>query len=81
MSNLIHLTLSGNDVGQILDGLEQRRIIWQATAEYLETGHTDLSDHIEECHKLHEARAIAESYDYLIETIRNQCDGIVNEMY
>jgi hypothetical protein len=81
MSDLIHLAISRNDVGQILDGLEQRRIIWQATAEYLETGHTDLSDHIEECHNPHEARTIAETYEYLIDKIRSQRDGIVNEMY
>ena len=72
MNDLIQLVLSRNDVGQILDGLEQRRIIWRATVEYLEYGHTDLSDHVEECHKPHEARAIAESYDSLIEMIRKQ---------
>jgi hypothetical protein len=62
------------DIGQILDGLEQRRIIWLATAEYLEAGYTTLSDFIEECSDAYEAQAVADYYQYIIETIKNQRD-------
>lgn len=63
------------DIGQILDGLEQRRIIWQATADYLEVGYTDLSDCVEECSDPNEAQAIADYYQYLIDTIKKQRDA------
>ena len=65
-------------VGQITDGLEQRRIVWQATAEYLEAGYTDLSDCIEECSDSNEAQAIADYYQYLIDTIRKQRNAQLN---
>jgi len=74
MDKFITLTLPRNDVGQIIDGLEQRRIIWQATAEYLEAGSTTLSDYIEECYNSHEAQAITDCYQHIIDTIRRQRD-------
>jgi hypothetical protein len=79
MEQVITLKLNRNDVGQILDGLEQRRIIWQATAEYLESGYTTLSDMIEECSDPLEAQAIAEHYQTIINTIRNQRDSQLNQ--
>lgn len=79
MDKLITLNLTENDVGQILDGLEQRRIIWQATAEYLEAGSTTLSDCIEECSNPHEAQAIADYYQYIINTVKNQRDSQLNQ--
>lgn len=72
MEKMIKLTLSAIDVGQIVEGLEERRIIWQATAEYLEAGTTQLSDFIEECSDANEAQAISDYYQYLIDTIRRQ---------
>ena len=74
MEKMIKLVLSDLDVGQILDGLEQRRIVWQATAEYLEMGYTDLSDCIEECSKEYEAQVIADYYEKIINTIKKQRD-------
>ncbi|MBC8463499.1 MAG: hypothetical protein H8D61_00815 [Deltaproteobacteria bacterium] len=75
MEKPIKLILSDMDIGQILDGLEQRRIIWQATADYLEVGYTDLSDCVEECSDPNEAQAIADYYQYLIDTIKKQRDA------
>ena len=74
MTKYITLSLKAMDVGQILDGLEQRRIIWQATAEYLANDYTELSDIIEECSDPLEAQAIADHYLCIISTIKNQQD-------
>lgn len=74
MDKFIKLMLPATDVGQILDGLEQRRITWQATAEYLEAGYTSLSDIVEECSDPCEAQAVADYYQYIIDTIKNQRD-------
>ncbi len=77
MDKFITLTLSYTDVGQIIDGLEQRRIIWQATADYLEGEEVDCI--IEECSDPLEAQAIADNYQYIINTIRNQRDAQMNQ--
>ena len=74
MDKFIKLTLPALDVGQILDGLEQRRIIWQATTEYLEAGCTALSDFVEECSDPCDAQAVADYYQYIINTIKTQRD-------
>ncbi|MEN8126622.1 MAG: hypothetical protein ABFR90_02335 [Planctomycetota bacterium] len=74
MEKPIKLVLSELDIRQILDGLEHRRIIWQATAEYLAYDYTELSDIVEECSDPCEAQAIADYYQYIIETIKNQRD-------
>lgn len=74
MDDFIALSLKARDVGQILDGLEQRRIIWQATAEYLTNDYTELSDIIEECSNPTEAQAIADHYQYIMNTIKHQRD-------
>lgn len=72
MDKFITLTLPDLDVGQILDGLEQRRIIWQATADYLKFGYTDLDQPIEECSHSHEAKAIADYYQRIMDSIKKQ---------
>lgn len=72
MDDFITLSLKIRDVGQILDGLEQRRIIWQETANYLRFGFTDLPVIIEECSKASEAQAIADHYQHIIQTIKDQ---------
>lgn len=74
MCEFITLSLKELDIGQILDGLERRRITWLATAEYLGCGYTELSDIIEECSDPLEAQAIADHYQYIINTIKNQRD-------
>jgi len=72
MEKFIKLTLPAVDVGHILDGLEQRRIIWQARAEYLAYDYTELSDIVEECSGPCEAQAVADYYQYIIDTVKNQ---------
>ena len=71
----ITLLLSRNVAGQICEGLHERMLVWRATAQYLEEGYTDISDSIEECHHSHEARAIADWYEEIIQSIRDQVDS------
>ena len=78
MDKFITLTLAQNDVGQIIDGLEQRRIIWQATTEWLMYDYSELSDFMEECSDPLEAQAITDYYQYIINTVQNQRDCQLN---
>jgi hypothetical protein len=72
MEKIVEIRLNDTDWGQVLEGLEQRRIVWQATAEYLESGHTGLTDCVEECSDANEAQAIADDYQRLIDSIKKQ---------
>ncbi len=72
---LITLRLSRNVAGQICEGLHERMLVWRATAQYLEEGYTDISDFIEECHHSYEAKAIADWYEEIIQSIRDQVDA------
>ncbi len=71
---IVTLRLSHIAVCQICEGLDQRMLVWRATAQYLEEGYTDISDSIEECSHSHEARAIADWYEEIIQSIRDQVD-------
>ncbi len=72
---IITLRLSSNTVGQIIDALHERMLIWLATAEYLERGHTDIADTIEECSDAEEAQALADWYQQIIQEITSQRDS------
>lgn len=75
MDKFVTLRLPRNDVGQILDGLTQRMIIWKATEEYLQTGFSHYGDNIEECSDPEEARFIAEYYEKIIDLINEQLEN------
>ena len=70
MDDLVTVRLSRNDFGQILDGLECRRDVWRVTARYLNGEQVD--EPIEECSDAHEAEAIADTYDRIMNEIRTQ---------
>ena len=72
MDELVSITLSRNDFGQVVDGLRERMNIWGTTAEYLTTGSVRLGEIIEECSDAGEAKAIAEHYRRIIDEIREQ---------
>jgi hypothetical protein len=74
MEEFVKLTLSRMDIGQILDGLHERMLVWRATQEYLETGYPQSSDCVEECADESEACAIADYYQYLIDTVKKQLE-------
>ncbi len=72
MLDFVKLILLRNDVGQIVDGLTERMLVWRATAEYFETGYPQSADYIEECSDEDEATAIADHYQYVIQQIKRQ---------
>ena len=72
MEKFVTLRLPRNDVGQIIDGLTERMIIWRTTEEYLETGYSHLGDFVEECSDSEEARFISQYYEKIIDLIQNQ---------
>jgi hypothetical protein len=72
MEDFVKLTLSRMDIGQILDGLHERMLVWRATEEYMQTGYPQSADCIEECSDAQEAKAIADYYQHIINTIKNQ---------
>jgi hypothetical protein len=67
------ILLSGQDLGQLLDGLRARAEAWAQTGEYLETGYTaDDSFVCEECSDPTEAKSIAAHYQRIITQIEQQ---------
>lgn len=72
MGKFVTLRLPRNDVGQIIDGLTERMLVWKTTEEYLETGHSHLGDFIEECSDPEESRFISQYYEKSIDLIQNQ---------
>lgn len=71
MDDPITVTLSRNDLGQILDGLECRCDTWRVTARYL-MGEDIGQEPIEECSDAHEAEAIVETYERIMAELRVQ---------
>jgi hypothetical protein len=72
MRKTITLRLDANDVGQVVDGLEARYMVWQRTAEYLQTGYA--CGEIEECTSPSEATNIAALYRRIIDEIQKQVE-------
>ena len=72
MEKFVTLRLPRNDIGQIVDGLTERIIIWRTTEEYLETGYSHRGDCVEECSDPEEARFIAQYYEKIVDLIQNQ---------
>ena len=67
IDNLVSLTLTRNDLGQIIDGIEQRAELYERTARYLDTDSpNDAEDGIAEVRDSDEARGIAEHYRAII---------------
>jgi hypothetical protein len=66
----VSISLSRNDWGQIIEGLEARRASWEVTARYLEGEAVD--EAIEECRDAGEARALVATYDRLIRELCSQ---------
>ena len=74
-SKEFQITLSTDDVGQLLDGLRVRAEAWTKTADFLESGfNPDDAFLCEECSDPHEARHIAQHYGHIITEIEKQID-------
>ena len=70
------ITLSENELGQVLDGLEVRADAWEKTAVYLRSDGVpeDADFVIEECSSADEAGAIANQYRLIMRKITSQLE-------
>ena len=67
------IELTDLELGQVLDGLDQRLEAWRNTAEFYRTGVLPTEWFVaEECNGEHEAQAIADIYASLIRKIESQ---------
>jgi hypothetical protein len=74
MHEIYRIQINAHDLGQLLDGLEDRAEAWEKTAGYHRTGHSPPDFIIEECNDAHEADSIASHYRSIIAKIRKQQD-------
>jgi hypothetical protein len=72
MDKIVTLQLPDLMIGQMLDGLEQQRHLWQATAHFLATGEPPDDVLVAECSHEEEAVWIANFYEAIIHEIRRQ---------
>ena len=72
MSKIVHLSLTENDVGQIIDGLCIREKAWLQTAMLMRGEQPDDPSVCEECSNEEEAIAIAAHYSQIIKKIEEQ---------
>ena len=76
MAKKYRIELDEHDIGQLLDGLENRAESWRRTADYMRTGEMPGGDFfiIEECSDAEEADGLAGHYEAIIESIQNQME-------
>lgn len=74
MEQEINIKLPKQMVGQILDGLRERRKVWKYTQEYMDKGFIEELCIIEECSSAEEACNIANNYEEIIGCIEKQTD-------
>ncbi len=72
MSKIIHLSLTENDVDQIIDGLCVREKAWLQTAMLMRGEQPDDPSVCEECSSEEEAVTIAAHYSQIINKIEEQ---------
>lgn len=66
------ISLNALDLGQLLDGIEQRALSYRNTEHYHAFGETLSDDIVEEVTDADEARSIAEHYERIIATVQGQ---------
>lgn len=66
------IKLNSHDLGQLLDGIEQRALSYRNTENYHACGKTLSDDIVEEVTDADEARQIAEHYERIIATVHAQ---------
>lgn len=66
------IRLSGLDLGQVIDGMEQRAQAYRNAECYHEHGEHLEDDHIPEVNDAEEARKLAEHYERIIAAILEQ---------
>jgi hypothetical protein len=68
------ITLNALDIGQLLDGIEQRALSYRNTEHYHAFGETLSDDIVEEVTDADEARQSAEHYEQIIATVQAQME-------
>lgn len=68
------ITLNSIDIGQMLDGIEQRALSYRNTAHYHAFGEALSDDIIEEVSDADEARQIAEHFERIMATVQVQIE-------
>lgn len=68
------ITLSSIDLGQMLDGIEQRALSYRHTEHYHAFGEALSDDIIEEVSDADEARQIAEHFERIMATVQEQIE-------
>jgi hypothetical protein len=68
----VQISLSRNDLGQLLEGLDVLIEQWEATDIYLTSGLVPEDACIRESHSANESRAISDTYRNLRDRIREQ---------
>lgn len=66
------ISLNALDLGQLLDGIEQRALSYRNTEHYHAFGETLSDTIVEEVTDADEARSIAEQYERIIATVQAQ---------
>ena len=73
---MIKITISEQDLGQIIDGLEVRQKSWLDTAEFLRSGcSADDFFVCEECTDEEEAQHLADTYERILTSLIKQSDA------
>ncbi len=77
MATTYCLELDDHEFGQVLDGLEQRAVVWERTADYLRTEKFPDGEFflIEECSDATEADAIAVRYRAILRKLHAQLEA------
>ena len=68
------ITLNSIDLGQMLDGIEQRALSYRNTEHYHAFGETLSDDIIEEVSDSNESRQIAEHYERIMAAVQVQIE-------
>jgi hypothetical protein len=68
------ITLNSLDLGQMLDGIEQRALSYRNTEHYHAFGQTLSDDIVEEVTDADEARQIAEHFERIMAAVQAQMD-------
>jgi hypothetical protein len=72
MKKIYQIELDDFDLGQVIDGLETRAQVWEATAQYHRTQKSPRGVCVEECLDAEEAATIASHYRAILERISEQ---------
>lgn len=72
----VNLTMSQNEVGQLIEGIEVLIEQWESTERFLVTGIPEEDACIREAHRPEEAAAIASDYRKIVTRIREQSAAI-----